>query len=61
MEPLDLKKFAWNRDHAWYTIVAITDFQDQDVVVHRANETGKIEVSTVDDFCREFTAVYQLI
>lgn len=60
MEPLDLKKFAWVRDHKWYTIIAITDFREEDIVVYRANEDGHIAVTTVDEFCREFTAAYHV-
>jgi len=58
---LDLKKFGWVRDHKNYTVLAITTFRDEDVVVFRAQEGGVVDILTVDEFCRTFDATYQLV
>ena len=65
MEPLDLRKFLWTKNHKWYVILAITDFEDRDVVVHRETDNGKslggaIGVTSVERFMSEFTATYQV-
>ena len=61
MEPLDLKKFVWNRNHKWYIILAITTFKDEDIVVYReSQDRAAIEIATVDDFCKQFQATYSL-
>lgn len=63
MEPLDLKKFVWlsKRTKQNFIIIAITDYKSDDVVVYReANDRSKVCVKSVDDFCREFEATYEL-
>lgn len=61
MQPLDLKKFVWNKDHKWYLILAITTFKGDDIVVYReSQDRAAIEIATVDDFCKHFQATYCL-
>jgi hypothetical protein len=61
MEALDLKKFAWNRNHENFKILAITTFLDHDVVVYQKTHGNyKVDIATVDEFCRDFQATYHL-
>lgn len=62
MEALDLKKFAWNKNHVNYCILAITTYKGDDVVVFRNHDDSKHEIAilSVDDFCREFQATYAI-
>jgi hypothetical protein len=61
MEALDLKKFLWTCGHKNYEILAITTFKNDDIVVYRdLNDTHRVAVLSVDDFCRSFEAVYQI-
>lgn len=58
VSPLDLKEFTWVKDKAGYQILAITTFLEHDVVVYQSLDTKRIEISTIDQFCREYQAIY---
>jgi hypothetical protein len=60
MEALDLKKFGWTRNHENFTILAITSYKGEDVVVYRNQQGGAVAIVTVDEFCRDFQATYEV-
>jgi len=63
MEALDLKKFLWESKATKgnFIILAITTYKNDDVVVYReSQDRSQICVCSVDDFCRDFSAIYPL-
>lgn len=61
MQPLDLKNFVWSKNHEWFLVLAIVTYNEEDIVVYRENkDRSRICVTSVDKFCREFQATYEL-
>lgn len=63
MQPLDLKDFIWMRKsdkREVAIIIAITKYKDEDVIVYRSKDRNQIAVESVDTFCTDFEATYQI-
>lgn len=63
MEPLDLKEFIWQSKETkiGYIILAITTYKGESIVVYReCKDRSKICVDSVDNFCRNCEATYQI-
>jgi uncharacterized protein YdeI (YjbR/CyaY-like superfamily) len=63
MQALDLKTFIWSHKQTKEAsiILAITTYKDDDIVVYRGwKDRAKIEVMSVDDFCKQHEATYQI-
>lgn len=64
MQALDLKSFVWlSKDTKEnYIVMAITTFCGHDVVVFRHHrDRNQILLETVDVFCRNYEATYELV
>lgn len=63
MQPLDLKNFVWvNDDNETFIILAITNYNHDDVVVYReSRDRQRIFVDSVSDFCNKYEATYELL
>lgn len=60
---LDLRKFVWlNREtKKSYLILGIVDYKDEDFVVYReAQDRSNLQLDTVDSFCKQHDATYEL-
>lgn len=63
MQALDFRDFVWQskRTKEDFFVLAITEYGDDDVIIYReSRDRSRICVKSVDQFCKDFEATYQL-